>query len=273
MTCGTGKLAQMGDEGLIEVPESAEMSAFVAQHKGHRLEIVPEVIFLSDYVERGFEDTERPGLKAVKTRMEGSTAGSFEKEMPFGAPETTKDAFQRSKEASRALNTTTKTVTASEPAQGQENNQVIHVPAKTAQLRPTWDQTFLEVAQVLAQRGTCSRLKVGAVLVNHTRIISTGYNGAPAGLRHCDHTNDGDMEDGHCSRAEHGERNSLLLARTDARGATMYLTAAPCLPCARMMTTVGVKRIVYGADYRPDKRVDELCTSAGIELVSVKIGA
>jgi dCMP deaminase len=137
-------------------------------------------------------------------------------------------------------------------------------------MRPSWDETFLRVAEVLAQRGTCSRLKVGAVLVKDTRIISTGYNGAPAGLRHCDHRDGGDMEDGHCSRAEHAERNALLLSRADARGATMYVTASPCLACARMAVTVGVKRIVYAADYQPDVRVDELCAAAGIDLVAFR---
>ena len=146
-------------------------------------------------------------------------------------------------------------------------------PPITLDSRPSWDEYFLNLAAVVATRGTCSRLQVGAVLVSKDRrILSTGYNGAPAGTRHCNHTPDGgDLDSGHCSIAEHAEGNCLLYSDFTARqGATMYLTCQPCLRCCRQMVTSGVTRVVfrarYGASLDP---IERLCAEAGVHLVHV----
>lgn len=123
--------------------------------------------------------------------------------------------------------------------------------------RPTWDETFLSIAQVVAERATCSRRKVGAVLTQDNRIISTGYNGAPSGAPHC--------TDGGCPRGKltyedvpagadynlhpcvaiHAEANALLRAgHAASKGGTLYITTAPCQQCWNLIQAAEVGRIV-----------------------------
>lgn len=263
-TCGLGKATS------AEATADEALKTFRVHHLDHRLDIVPEQVFLSAYLSRGYHDVDRTNAEPIVTSFGGSTAEIGEKPMPYGAPESAKDAARKAREQRRGLLQGGNVLKKSLDVLSSMEVPAI-IPPRTVQMRPSWDETFLRVAEVLSQRGTCSRLKVGAVLVKDTRIISTGYNGAPAGLRHCDHRDGGDMEDGHCSRAEHAERNALLLSRADARGATMYVTASPCLTCARMAVTVGVRKIVCSSDYRADARVDELCAAAGIELVALRL--
>lgn len=114
--------------------------------------------------------------------------------------------------------------------------------------RPTLDDTLLEVAHVMARRGTCSRLQVGAVLARDTRIIATGYNGAPAGQPHCHH----DGLEQRCTIAIHAERNVIgYAARVGAAtgGSTLYVTHAPCPDCASVVLAAGIVRVVYGTPY------------------------
>lgn len=113
--------------------------------------------------------------------------------------------------------------------------------------RPSWDEYFMELAQVVAKRSTCNRRSVGAVLVRDKRILTTGYNGSPPGLPHC--TDEGClMVDGHCVRAIHAEQNAIIqgaLHGIDLRGATCYVTSSPCVHCTKMLIGAGIKRIVY----------------------------
>lgn len=127
--------------------------------------------------------------------------------------------------------------------------------------RPSWDETFLAVADIMAQRSTCSRRKVGAVLVQDNRIISTGYNGAAPGLQHC--------VDGGCPRGKmsftevapfadynlfpcvaiHAEANALLRAgHGAARGGTLYVTCKPCQQCTNLINAAEIGRIVLKDD-------------------------
>src|SRR5262249_9019539 len=102
--------------------------------------------------------------------------------------------------------------------------------------RPSWDEYFMNIAKAVASRSTCTRRSVGALVVREKRILATGYNGAPAGLRHCDHTDGADMRDGHCARSTHAEQNAIVQAArhgTMIDGATVYCTAQPCLTCAK----------------------------------------
>lgn len=257
-------------KGKIEDPEEQITTSFAFEHGDHNLRLVPEADFLSDFLEKGFIDVDRPDAKPIKLHMRGE-APKEAQPMPFGAPGV-------------AVRATTRTVPEIYRRRGfrpavHSDLMVSTIIEQPIRMRPTWDETFLQVARVLALRGTCSRKQVGAVLVFENRIISTGYNGAPAGLPHCRHENvakgqrDPDMEGSHCARAEHAERNAIIFAGREARGGTMYVTCSPCLACCRMMVTAGIARIVYGESYRADWRVEELCGQAGIDLRYHESGA
>lgn len=117
--------------------------------------------------------------------------------------------------------------------------------------RPTFDAVWLAVANTVAQRGTCPRRRVGAVLVDRdNQIISTGYNGAPRGLPHCREAGCLLDEQGRCKRTAHAEANALLQAgRSRTVGATLYSTDFPCSECANLIIQAGVCRIVYLRPY------------------------
>lgn len=120
--------------------------------------------------------------------------------------------------------------------------------------RPSWDEYFMELAQVVAKRSTCNRRSVGAVMVRDKRILTTGYNGSPPGQPHC-HDVGCLMLEGHCVRAIHAEQNAIIQAAMygiDLRGSTCYVTSAPCVHCSKMLIAVGVKRIVFLEDYTED---------------------
>jgi dCMP deaminase len=134
--------------------------------------------------------------------------------------------------------------------------------------RPSWDEYFLQIAFTVAQRSTCDRAHVGCVLVRDRRILTTGYNGAPAGLPHCDDAGHL-MVDGHCVRTLHAEQNALIQAAlhgVGTEGATAYVTHQPCLTCAKMLINAGVRRVVYAGNY-PDDYSRQFLVAAGVELV------
>jgi dCMP deaminase len=131
--------------------------------------------------------------------------------------------------------------------------------------RPTVDAMLLRVAQVIATRATCSRLSVGAVLATEGRILSTGYNGAPAGMDHCLHTNSEP-----CKTAVHAEANAIAFAAkhgVSTRGSTLYTTHSPCLTCSHLIINAGVVRVVYETVYR-DPGPLKLLESVGVLVVS-----
>lgn len=125
-------------------------------------------------------------------------------------------------------------------------------------MRSDWIEYFMKIARTVAERATCDRLHVGAVLVKNRRIISTGYNGSLPGGTHCDE--DGHyMLDGHCIRTVHAEMNALLYAArygVPTEGATMFITHFPCLECFKGMVSAGVSKIRYDEGYRMDLRQD-----------------
>ncbi len=140
---------------------------------------------------------------------------------------------------------------------------------ETAYFRPSWDDYFMAIARIVATRGTCDRLRAGAVLVKNKRIISTGYNGAPPGMPHCDGPDGHLIEEGHCIRTVHGEENTILQAAhvggVSAEGATIYTTFIPCYHCAKKIIVAGVKRVVAGANYR-NPPSGEAFRMAGVQL-------
>jgi dCMP deaminase len=142
--------------------------------------------------------------------------------------------------------------------------------------RPSWDQYFLDMAHVVARRSTCLRRQIGAVLVRDRRILATGYNGAPAGLPHCEEVGCQREQLGIASgerqelcRALHAEQNAIIqgaLHGVSLKGSVLYCTNQPCSICAKMLINAGVKRICYQGDY-PDRLALEMLAQAGVELV------
>lgn len=132
-------------------------------------------------------------------------------------------------------------------------------------IRPSWDDYFMSIARIIATRSTCDRLHAGAVLVKDKRIVSTGYNGSPPNLPHCDDA-DHLLEDGHCVRTIHAEHNALLQAAviggTSTKGTTLYALYSPCIHCAKYIVAAGVKRVVIGKVYR-NQQVKDYLEEAG----------
>ncbi len=140
--------------------------------------------------------------------------------------------------------------------------------AGVARGRPTWDEYFMAIARVVATRSTCSRRSVGAVVVKDKRILATGYNGAPAGMRHCDHRLDRDVLNGHCLRSTHAEQNAIVQAAKHGiaiAGSSVYCTDQPCLTCAKLLINASIGRIVFEQAY-PDELAAGMLGEAGIEL-------
>lgn len=141
--------------------------------------------------------------------------------------------------------------------------------------RPSWDDYFMQIADLVAQRSTCLRRQVGAVVVKDRRILATGYNGAPAGIRHCSEVGCLREEYGIPSgerhelcRAIHAEQNAIIQAALHGirlKGATLYCTHQPCLLCAKMLINAGIRRIVYRGDY-PDPLAVEFLREAKVKL-------
>ena len=144
-----------------------------------------------------------------------------------------------------------------------------------APVRPSWNEYFMRITREVAERSTCLRRHVGAILVLDKRILSTGYNGAPSGLPHCAevgclrtmHSVPSGQRHELC-RGLHAEMNALLQAArwgVNVSGATVYSTHEPCLLCAKMIINSGIKRIV-AADPYPDKLARDMLAEAGVAL-------
>jgi len=133
--------------------------------------------------------------------------------------------------------------------------------------RVSWDRYFMDIAQVVSSRSTCSRKNVGSVIVRDRTILSTGYNGSLRGLPHCDDIGHM-MEGGHCVATIHAEQNAIIHAAKNGvaiNGGTIYVNALPCWTCFNSITHAVLRRIVYGEFYR-DERIFEFSQRLGIEL-------
>ena len=111
-------------------------------------------------------------------------------------------------------------------------------------------QYFMKIADIVAQRSTCSRAKVGAVLVDpvSNKIVATGYNGSVPGAPHCEDVGCM-MEDGHCRRTVHAELNSILHLEHSYTMLDLYTTYQPCYQCTKALITANVKRVYYREPY------------------------
>ena len=146
--------------------------------------------------------------------------------------------------------------------------------------RPTWDEYFMEIADVVAKRSNCVSRKVGAVITVDNQIVSTGYNGAPKGLHHC-------VDAGGClrklnkiesgtrqevCRAAHAEQNAIISAAVkgvSVKGGTLYTNTYPCSICTRMIINAEIKKIVYDSDYS-DPLSKEMLDESGIKVLRLK---
>lgn len=147
--------------------------------------------------------------------------------------------------------------------------------------RLTRDQMLMQHAVVAGKRGTCSRLRVGAVFSRDGRIITTGYNGTPAGLPHCNHNrctcdipqwgtthSTSCNTQAPCTQAHHAERNGIDFAAKHGlslEGSELHVTHSPCIQCAGSLLNVGVVRVRYSLAYRLRGGVD-LLLEAGIAV-------
>lgn len=146
---------------------------------------------------------------------------------------------------------------------------------KKKHTRPSWDEYFLEMANLVAKRSTCLRRKVGAVLVKDKRILATGYNGAPSGLSHCldigclrEKLNIPSGERHELCRGLHAEQNALIQASLyglSVKNSVFYLTNQPCIICAKMLINAGIKEIII-ADGYPDKMALDFLKEAKIKI-------
>jgi dCMP deaminase len=138
--------------------------------------------------------------------------------------------------------------------------------------RPTWDSYFMKIAEDVALRSTCDRAMVGAVLVKDKHIISTGYNGSPAGLEHCDDVGHL-MVDGHCVRTVHAEVNAIIQAAVfglATRDAVCYVTHFPCLNCTKTLINARISKLIYKNAYRVDPIAIEFLQKANIIVEQFK---
>ncbi len=137
---------------------------------------------------------------------------------------------------------------------GRENEQV--------EQRPSWDEYFIMIALKVAERSTCLRRKVGAVIVKDNRILATGYNGAPTNVKHC--IDVGCLREKlgipsgvshELCRGLHAEQNAIIQAAVygvSVDGATCYCTTSPCAICMKLLINAGVKRIVAISHYHDE---------------------
>lgn len=140
-------------------------------------------------------------------------------------------------------------------------------------MRPDWDSYFMKIAFAVSERSTCDRAFVGCVLVRDKRILTTGFNGSPAGQPHCDEVGHL-LVNGHCERTIHAETNSIIQAAlhgVSTRDATCYVTHFPCINCTKALINAGIIRIVYSVAYRIDENAMMFLKDASVELVQKEI--
>lgn len=143
-------------------------------------------------------------------------------------------------------------------------------------MRPTWDEYFMEIVELIKTRSTCLRRQVGALIVKDKRILATGYNGAPMGCKHCtqigclrQELNIPSGERHELCRGIHAEQNAIIQAAysgVSVKGGTLYVTTQPCILCAKMIVNAGIKKIVFKGDY-PDELAMSILREAEIRVV------
>ena len=143
-------------------------------------------------------------------------------------------------------------------------------------MRPNWNEYFMSIALLVSQRSTCIRRHVGAVIVKNKRILSTGYNGVPSGIKHCtevgclrDKLNIPSGEKHELCRGLHAEQNAIIQAAyhgVEIKGSELYCTNQPCIICSKMIINAGINTIYFRDGY-PDDLSFEMLKEADINLV------
>ena len=127
------------------------------------------------------------------------------------------------------------------------------------------DARYLRMARIWAENSYCKRRQVGALVVKDKMIISDGYNGTPSGFENvCE--DDGNVTKPYVLHAEANAITKLARSNNNSEGSTIYITASPCIECAKLIIQAGIKRVVYGEKYRLTDGV-ELLERAGIEVI------
>ena len=128
----------------------------------------------------------------------------------------------------------------------------------------SYNEYFMKIAKITAEKSPCERLQVGCVLVKHNRIVSQGFNGFLAG---CPHTSI--VRDNHEQAIVHAEQNAIAYCArrgTTCNNCTAYITHYPCIICCRILLAAGITKIIYAEDYNNDELVEVLCKQAKCDL-------
>ncbi len=147
--------------------------------------------------------------------------------------------------------------------------------------RLSWDQYFMTITQQVAERSTCNRAKVGAVIVRDRNILATGYNGAPVGMPHCTEagcliyeskTPYGEVEQ-NCFRTIHAEINAIAQAAkngSNIKDSTIYVTHTPCIHCIKVLVNTGIKTVYYESPYKLDT-LEEILRNTRVYMEKVQL--
>lgn len=139
-------------------------------------------------------------------------------------------------------------------------------------MRRSWEEYFMNIAEIVSERGTCDRAYVGCVLVNKdNRIVSTGYNGSISGNPQCDEVGH-KMRDGHCIATIHAEINALIYCAKEGitvKNSVCYVTHFPCLNCTKALIQAGISKIIYKEAYRVDEYALELLDNNKIPYIQI----
>ena len=162
---------------------------------------------------------------------------------------------------------------------GKIDSILLQTPADLK--RPSWDEYFINIAKEVAARSNCVKRKVAAVIVKDKRIVSTGYNGTPRGVKNCN--------EGGCSRCNsfaaggtkldeclcsHAEENAIVQAAYHGiaiAGSIIYTTYSPCLTCSKMIINAGIVKVIYNAEYPLGEKAIGMLKEAGVELKKLNV--
>ena len=144
-------------------------------------------------------------------------------------------------------------------------------------LRPSWDEYFMEMANTVSKRATCDRGKSGCVIVRDRQLLVSGYVGSPAGFPHCDEvghqmkkvTHEDGITTDHCMRTIHAEQNAICQAAKlgiSIAGATIYTRMTPCRTCAMLIINCGIERVVCERKYHAGGESEKMFEDAGVTL-------
>ena len=145
--------------------------------------------------------------------------------------------------------------------------------------RPNWEEYFMDIAILVAKRSTCLRRAVGALIVKDKRILATGYNGAPSGIRHCrevgclrETLNIKSGQRHELCRGMHAEKNAIIQAADHGapiKDASLYCTNRPCSICTKMIINAGIRKIYYQEGYA-DELSKDMLAEAEIEVIQLE---